>query len=70
VFFFLSDFGFFDMTDDGKKLFEAAIEWAAADPGSGGAPALGGVPEPTCVTLAAIALFGSMPFCRSARRRI
>jgi hypothetical protein len=36
VFFFLSDMGAFDLTDDGFKLFDAAIEWAAADP----APAL------------------------------
>jgi hypothetical protein len=32
VFFFMSDFGAFELTDDGFKLFDAAIEWAAADP--------------------------------------
>jgi hypothetical protein len=32
VFFFMSDFGAFDLTDDGFKLFDAAIEWAAAKP--------------------------------------
>jgi hypothetical protein len=36
VAWFLTDFGFFDLTADGIKLFDAAIEWAAADP----APAL------------------------------
>ena len=32
VFFFMSDFGFFDLSADGVKLFDAAIDWAAADP--------------------------------------
>jgi hypothetical protein len=34
VFFFMSDFGSADLTDDGKKLFRTAIEWAAAKPSS------------------------------------
>jgi hypothetical protein len=32
VFFFMSDFGSADLTEDGKKLFNAAIEWAAEKP--------------------------------------
>lgn len=32
VFFFVSDFGFFDLTTDGVALFDAAITWAATDP--------------------------------------
>jgi hypothetical protein len=32
VFFFMSDFGASDLTDDGKALFNAAINWAAAKP--------------------------------------
>jgi hypothetical protein len=32
VFFFLSDFGAVDLTEDGKKLFNAAFTWAAEDP--------------------------------------
>jgi hypothetical protein len=64
VFFFLSDFGFFDMTDDGVKLFDAAIDWAAAHPGSGSGSSVGAVPEPTCVTLAAIGLLAGMVFRR------
>jgi len=64
VFTFLSDFGFFDLTADGVKLFDAAIDWAAATgPGSGSA--LGAVPEPGCCFLAFIALFAGM----ATRRR-
>jgi hypothetical protein len=32
VFFFLSDFGSLDLTAEGFQLFDAAINWAAADP--------------------------------------
>ena len=32
VFFFLSDFGAVDLTNDGKKLFNAAFTWASEDP--------------------------------------
>jgi hypothetical protein len=32
VFFFMSDFGSADLTEDGKKLFNAAIQWAAEKP--------------------------------------
>lgn len=35
VFFFMSDFGFFDLTTDGVALFDAAITWAATDPPAG-----------------------------------
>jgi hypothetical protein len=65
VFFFLSDFGAFDLTDDGKKLFEAAVEWAGTDPGPGGGA---GVPEPTCISLAAIGWCLSQAFQRRLRR--
>jgi hypothetical protein len=34
VFFFLSDTGSFDLTADGFKLFDAAIQWAAEEPAS------------------------------------
>jgi hypothetical protein len=34
VFFFLSDTGSFDLTADGFKLFDAAIQWASEKPGS------------------------------------
>ena len=34
VFFFMSDFGSADLTEDGKKLFNAAIQWAAEKPSS------------------------------------
>jgi hypothetical protein len=34
VFFFLSDIGSFDLTADGFKLFDAAIQWAAEEPAS------------------------------------
>ena len=67
VFFFVSDFGFFDLTDDGKTLFNAAIDWAAASPGSGGA---GGVPEPACASLAVVALFACHALRRRSRRTI
>ncbi len=60
VFFFMSDFGFFDFTADGVALFEAAIEWAAVTPVPGGGSSLGGVPEPACCTLAAIALLSGL----------
>jgi len=32
VFFFMSDVGSANLTEDGKKLFNAAIQWAAEDP--------------------------------------
>jgi hypothetical protein len=32
VFFFMSDFGAFDLTEDGFKLFDAAFQWAAQQP--------------------------------------
>jgi hypothetical protein len=32
VFFFLSDWGAIDLTTEGWSLFDAAIDWAAADP--------------------------------------
>jgi hypothetical protein len=35
VFFFMSDFGSADLTEDGKKLFNAAIQWAAEKPATG-----------------------------------
>ncbi len=35
VFFFMSDFGFADLTTDGVALFDAAITWAATDPPAG-----------------------------------
>jgi hypothetical protein len=35
VFFFMSDFGSADLTEDGQKLFKAAIEWAAEKPSTG-----------------------------------
>jgi hypothetical protein len=35
VFFFLSDFGSFDLTTEGFMLFDAAIQWAAATPATG-----------------------------------
>jgi PEP-CTERM motif len=58
VFFFVSDFGFFDLTADGVKLFDAAIDWAAAHPGSGSGSLSTGVPEPTGLILAAIGFVG------------
>ena len=64
VFFFVSDFGFFDLTADGVKLFDAAIDWAAADPGSGSGVSSGSVPEPTGLMLAAIGLFAGLAFRR------
>jgi hypothetical protein len=64
VFFFVSDFGSFDLTEDGFKLFDAAIQWAAEDPP---APTVGSgvsaVPEPasmlTALVAAALLLAGS-----------
>jgi hypothetical protein len=35
VFFFMSDFGSADLTADGMKLFDAAINWAAEKPATG-----------------------------------
>jgi hypothetical protein len=35
VMFFLSDQGFSDLTDDGVKLFDAAVQWAGDDAGGG-----------------------------------
>jgi hypothetical protein len=68
VFIFLSDFGFFDFTADGIKLFDAAIDWSAATgPGSGSA--LGAVPEPGCCSLALVALLGGMATRRRSRAR-
>jgi hypothetical protein len=64
VFFFVSDFGFFDMTADGVKLFDAAIDWAAVHPGSGSGLSSGGVPEPTGAVLAAFGLFAGLAFRR------
>jgi hypothetical protein len=64
VFFFVSDFGFFDLTADGVKLFNAAIDWAAAHPGSGSGLSSGGVPEPTGLMLTAIGLFAGLAFRR------
>src|SRR6187200_3173189 len=58
VFFFVSDFGFFDLSADGVKLFDAAIDWAAARPGSGSGSLSTGVPEPTGLILAAIGFVG------------
>jgi hypothetical protein len=63
VFLFVSDFGFFDLTEDGVKLFDAAIEWAAASPAPGGA-AVGAVPEPACSSLAVIAGLGGIAVLR------
>ena len=54
----VSDFGFFDLTADGVKLFDAAIDWAAAHPGSGSGSLSTGVPEPTGLILAAIGFVG------------
>jgi hypothetical protein len=68
VFFFVSDFGFFDLTDDGKKLFDAAIDWAAAHPGAGSALSSGSVPEPAGLILAIIGLFGCLAFGRTHAR--
>jgi hypothetical protein len=64
VFFFVSDFGFFDLTADGVKLFDAAIDWAAAHPGSGSGSLSSSVPEPTGLILAAIGLFAGLVFRR------
>jgi len=59
VFMFLSDFGFFDLTADGVKLFDAAIDWAATTvPGSGSSVVA--VPEPGCCSLAFVALLGGL----------
>jgi len=64
VFFFMSDFGFADLSTDGVTLFKAAIDWAAVDPGAASGSSLGGVPEPGCCTLAIIALLGGWGMCR------
>lgn len=64
VFFFVSDFGFFDLTDDGVKLFDAAIDWAAAHPGSASGVAASAVPEPTCCILVTIGLLGGLTIRR------
>jgi hypothetical protein len=67
VFFFMSDFGFFDLSADGVKLFDAAIDWAAADPPAGGGSSAA-VPEPGCGTLALIALLSGMGRSRRSSR--
>jgi hypothetical protein len=54
VMFFVSDPGFADLTEDGVKLFDAAVNWAA-------------VPEPGSFALCAIGLFGLLGR-RPARR--
>jgi hypothetical protein len=67
VFMFLSDFGFFDLTADGVKLFDAAIDWAATTgPGSGSV--VGAVPEPGCCALVFVALLGGMAMRRRSAR--
>jgi hypothetical protein len=63
VFFFVSDFGFFDLTADGVKLFDAAIDWAAAPP-SAGAGTSSAIPEPTGLMLAAMGLFAGLGYRR------
>jgi hypothetical protein len=68
VFFFVSDFGFFDLTADGISLFNAAIDWAAADPGAGNGSSSGGVPEPTGLLLAVSGLFGYLAHRRTHSR--
>jgi hypothetical protein len=65
VFFFVSDFGFFDLTADGKALFNAAIDWAAASPGGGGTS---GVPEPAGLWLAAYGVFSWLTLRRRHSR--
>lgn len=64
AFFFVSDFGFFDLTDDGVKLFDAAIDWAATDPAPPVGAAVAAVPEPACCVLAAAAFLGGLAIRR------
>jgi hypothetical protein len=68
VFFFLSDFGFFDLTDDGVKLFDAAIDWAAVHPAGSGMSA-SSAPEPVGGALVAIALSAGVMVRRRWSRR-
>jgi hypothetical protein len=64
VFFFVSDFGFFDLTADGVKLFDAAIDWAATDPVPFVGTAVAAVPEPACCVLAVVGLLGGLAIRR------
>ena len=68
VFFFVSDFGFFDLTDDGKTLFNAAIDWAAADPPGRAAEAA--CRNPLAPRLAAIGFFACQAFDVARARQI
>lgn len=65
VFFFVSDYGFFDLTAEGVSLFDAAVDWAAVHPaGSGSGVGASAVPEPACCVLAAVGLLGGLAIRR------
>jgi hypothetical protein len=66
----MSDFGFFDLSADGVKLFDAAIDWAAADPPIGVGGSLGVVPEPGCGILGLIALLSGIGLSRRSSRKM